>query len=234
MQGIKMKKTNVNNVSIVIPAHNEEKNIPPIIKRISKSIPDVEIIIVDDHSTDNTQEIIKRLQKKYKTLRLLKKKGPKGKTTSLLQGFVASKGDILVMIDADLQYPPEAIPRMIKQIEEDKADIVIAKRIMRLTLRSFFSHCFTSLFGRLLLGIPASDIQTGEKVFRREVIDSISITSKSWGFDIEFLYKAKEKGYKIAEIPIAFSQRAGGATKVNVLYTIYDLALTSFKLMILH
>ncbi len=221
-------------VSIIIPAHNEEKTIAPLIERIFKVEPKAEIIVVDDNSTDNTANIVAKLQRKYKSLRLLKKEGPKGKTTSLLQGFSAAKGKILVMIDADLQYPPEAIPKMVKEIKDGKADIVIGKRIFREIpfLRRFLSFCFTLFFGRILLGIPATDIQTAEKAFRKEVLQSIVIKSRMWSFDVEFLYKANKKGWRIAEIPILFVERKGGVSKVRILNTICDLARTSLILFI--
>ncbi len=222
------------NVSIIVPAHNEEANIPNLVQQLHRYQPGAEIIIVDDHSTDKTAEVVKKLEKKYEFLRLIKKKGPKGKTTALLQGFTAAKGEIIGMIDADLQYPPSAIPKMVKLIREGKADLVIGKRIFKdpNLFRRFLSLGFTWFFGKFLLGIPATDIQSGEKVFRKEILDDVDVKARRWGFDVEFLFKAKQAGYGIAEVPIVFSERKAGMTKINVVNTIIDLTATALRLFV--
>lgn len=221
-------------ISIIIPVYNEEETIEELIRRIFTILRNPEVIIVDDHSTDETPKIVKRLQKEYNTLRFLKKTGDRGKTTSLLQGFNAAKGKILVMIDADLQYPPESIPKMVKLLKENRADIIIGKRIFKDTniLRRFLSFGFSLIFGRLFLGIPVTDIQTGEKAFKKEILKSIKIKAKKWDFDIEFLYKANKKGWRIMEIPIPFSERKAGDTKINIIDTTFNLAKTSFILFL--
>jgi len=225
-------RASVPDVSIVVPAHNEETNIPELVGKIYAHNPGAEIIVVNDYSTDNTAAAVAELQRKYKTLRLIRKIGPKGKATALLQGFAAAKGQVLVMIDADLQYSPSSIPEMIRQIMEDKADIVIGRRIFQEPdlLRRFLSVGYTWIFGRFLLGIKSTDPQSGEKAFKKEILDKVSIKAKKWGFDIEFLFKAKKAGCRIAEIPIEFSERKRGATKINVIYTMIDLAATALRL----
>jgi dolichol-phosphate mannosyltransferase len=220
-------------LSVVIPARDEEGSIEQLVNRLFNTLPNAEIIIVNDHSTKKTEEIVKKLKRKYRNLRLIKNTELEGKTSALLLGFSSAKGEIIGMVDADLQYPPEALSEMVKLIEENRADVVIAKRIFKEVefVRRFLSAGYTFIFGRFLLGIPATDIQTGEKVFKREVLESIKIQARRWGFDTEFLYKAHKKGFRIAEVPIIFSRREKGKSKVSLFQTICDLAITTFRLL---
>src|SRR5205823_1855719 len=113
------------------PTRNEEGNILPLIERIDKALTlkniSYEIIFIDDHSTDNTQTIISGFSSSY-PITLHMKKGIIGKAQSLIEGFSYAKYDIICMIDADLQYPPEAIPPMMEKITKGNADIVVANR----------------------------------------------------------------------------------------------------------
>jgi dolichol-phosphate mannosyltransferase len=222
-------------VSVVVPAHNEEKGIAALVGQLYGHVPDAEIIVVDDHSTDGTAAAVNALQKNYKRLILLQNEGPRGKATALLQGFHAARGGIICMIDADLQYPPAAIPDMIRWIRDGTADVVVANRSFKDPdpLRRLLSLGYTRFFGHFLLRIPVADIQAGEKAFRREVLDGMEIKARKWGFDIEFLYKARKAGRRIAELPVVFSERRGGVTKINILCTMVDLAATALRILIL-
>ena len=117
------------NISIIIPTYNEEENVTPLVKRIhnvmTSSNIKYEIIFIDDHSIDKTYNIISNLSLKYPIL-LAEKKGKKGKSFSIVEGIDLSTYDTIGMIDADLQYPPEAIPDMIKMLED--SDIVVSNR----------------------------------------------------------------------------------------------------------
>src|SRR3990167_6106394 len=119
-------------ISIVIPTFNESGNIEKVLARVDLAMNKIdqnyEIIVIDDHSTDGTWEILQdqRAKSNY-PLRNFKKEGKKGKAYSLFEGFEKAKGEILVMIDSDLQYPPEAIPEMVGQINEN-TDIIVGNR----------------------------------------------------------------------------------------------------------
>jgi dolichol-phosphate mannosyltransferase len=135
-------------VSIVVPAHNEEENIEKLVSRLFNALPEAEVIIINDHSTDRTKEIVEGLKRKYKNLRLIENKGLRGKTPTLLLSFSSARRKIIGMIDADLQYPPEALKKMVKLIEENKVDVVVAKRIFREVefVRRFLSTGYTFIF----------------------------------------------------------------------------------------
>lgn len=177
-------------LSIVVPTLNEEKSVQPLVGRIHKSLKrkkiTYEIIFVDDHSTDRTQDIIKQLKKKY-PVSLHIKKGKKGKTQSLFEGFSHAKYPVLCMIDADLQYPPEAIPDMLSKIKKG-VDIVVANRTVTHTpmLRKIVSKGFSYVFGKLLHGFDF-DVQSGLKLFKKECLIGLSPTPSPWTFDMELL-----------------------------------------------
>lgn len=206
-------------VSIIIPAYNEEGNIDLLVRRIEAAFANTaltySIVFIDDLSTDKTVERINALAKNH-PISLLSKEKNRGKAESLLMGFAHADADIIAMIDADLQYPPEAIPEMVEKILNG-ADIVVSHRQERKSsvFRTAASRTFRFVFGRFLFGLPY-DIQSGLKVFRRSVIEHIPPEGKGWMFDLEFLVKASIAKYKIVSHPIVFERRHSGKAKIHV------------------
>lgn len=209
-------------ISIVIPVWNEKGNIRPLIRRIhlamTRSRLRYEAVIVDDRSTDGSYEDAVQLTKSY-PLRVIRKslEQPRGKAESLMLGFAQCRSDIIVMLDGDLQYPPESIPAMITAIGNG-ADIVVADRVIRDTsrLRQLSSVVFRTVFGKLLHGFDC-DVQSGMKAFRREVLSRMDIRPTAWMFDLPFLLYARNAGYSIRSIPIRFSERHAGREKISLL-----------------
>lgn len=220
-------------ISIIIPTLNEEKSVPILIRRIhdtlSKKKIIYEIIFVDDHSTDKTQEIILRLSKKY-PVSLFLKIGKKGKTQSLFEGFSYAKHNLLCMIDADLQYPPEAIPAMIIKIKKG-ADIVVANRTVTATplIRKVLSKSFMYIFGKVLHGFDC-DVQSGLKLFKKHCILGLSSTLSSWTFDMELLRKNVDLGSKVSTVDILFEKRIYGEEKINLLRASWEIGVHAVKL----
>lgn len=210
-------------VSIVVPVYNEYENIDKMAERlfavIQSSEISYEIIFVDDHSTDGTRQYLYELEQNPRNkgvFRVVDKIGVRGKAFSLLQGFAEARGSIIAMIDGDLQYPPEAIPKMLRKL--NARDIIVARRNIRHEplLRKCLSRIYKFLFGRLLFGL-AVDVQSGLKVFRRDVLHNLFLHPTKWGFDYEFLFKAKRMGWRIGEVRIVFSERTAGRSKINIL-----------------
>lgn len=203
-------------ISIVIPTLNEDENIRFLINEIDKYLDNnYEIIFIDDHSKDKTVSEIKKLSNKY-PIRVFMKKGKRGKTYSLIEGFEKANYKILGMIDADLQYSPSYLPKMINLIE-DGADVVITNRkeynapTYRKIISKFSSGIITVLFGLNF------DTQSGLKIFKKKVYENISITTENeWTFDIDLLVKAKQKGFKIKIIDIKFHPRTKGESKTQM------------------
>lgn len=224
-------------ISIVIPTRNEEGNIIYLVRRIDEVMQKnnifYEIIFVDDNSTDLTQATIQKINKVF-PVQLYIKKGRMGKAQSLLEGFSYAHYDLLVMIDADLQYPPEVIPEMLTKIDEGY-DIVVADRKEKHTspIRTIGSKTCLYVFGNLLHKLDV-DVQSGLKVLKKEIVERISLTPSSWTFDLEFLVKAKNAGYTISSIPMVFEKRFAGKSKVNIVQTAWQIATCAVKLKFAH
>lgn len=219
-------------LSIVVPIYNERENLRLLIRRITRSLEGeaygYEIIFVDDRSEDRSTEYLRALSADC-DIRVYEKVGKRGKSSSLLEGFRHARGSVIAMIDGDLQYPPERIPAMVRELE--RCDIVVGNREKRHTsrLRSMLSRAFQFFFGRLLLSLNV-DVQSGLKVFRAEILQHLSAPSTAWGFDYQFLYRAKRLGYRIGQIGIVFEERRHGKSHVNALWTGLELALGALAL----
>ncbi len=207
-------------LSVVVPVYNEFGNIQhfheKLLKTMTKCRSSFEIIYVDDNSTDGTFEWLSQISINP-TVKVIRKNGVQGKAYSLIQGFNNASGSIFVMIDGDLQYPPEKIPELVQGLKD--ADIVVAERedyndgVLRKTL----SKGFRTIFGKMLFGLK-TDIQSGMKAFTKEVYQTVQTEPSSpWTFDLEFLYRARQAGFVIKGVPITFSERMHGESKINVL-----------------
>ncbi len=208
--------TEKKSISVIVPTLNEEENIEKLAQDIDSAlINNYEIIFIDDHSTDETVGEIKKMSKKF-PIKIELKKGTRGKTFSLNQGFKIAKNNYFVMIDADLQYPPSAIPKMLDLLIKENVDIVVANRKeYKASPRRGIQTKLSRLAINLLWNLNC-DTQSGLKIFRKEVLGNINITTKNeWTFDIDFLLKAKKKGYKIKNYDIIFSPRHKGDSKIG-------------------
>ncbi len=216
-------------ISVVVPTLNEQENIKELLLSIhnafnSKS-QDYEVIVVDDHSTDNTWEILSGLVRQF-PLRIFKKEGKKGKAYSLVEGFAKASGDTLAFIDADLQYPPEAISTIISSMKTSNIDVVVGNRKKHKSskIRRMLSKTFRYGFGKVLFGLSC-DIQSGLKVFRREVWETVKFKPRSaWSFDLDFLVRAKKAGFVISSFDIFFERRHAGKSSISVLANGFELA----------
>lgn len=229
-----MQQDQKTSISIVVPTLNEAGNIRSLVQRVSKvfskSHIDYEIIFVDDHSSDKTKPIIKSLIKQF-PVKFYEKIGRRGKAYSLLEGFDKAQYDNICMIDADLQYPPEAILPMLKLVHNHDVDLVVTERKDSETskLRQLSSSVFNFIFTRLLFGINY-DSQSGLKVFRKDILKKIRIHPTPWSFDLQFIVKSLENNFKILSYPIKFSERNAGIAKVKVLQVTAELAKASLSL----
>ncbi len=221
-----MEAKNTEKVSIIIPTFNEEGNIQKLVKRIDNALKkggiEYEIVTIDDHSTDNTVKIANNLADEYPISCHLKK-GKKGKAFSILEGFDYAKYDTVGMIDADLQYPPEAIPEMVRKIR-DGAGVVVANRRYKgiSPLRKLASKGFNFVFGRILHGLKC-DVQSGLKVFKKQITKEIAVNPSQWTFDLEFLVNARYAGHEIATVNIDFEKRHSGESKINVIKASWEI-----------
>jgi dolichyl-phosphate beta-glucosyltransferase len=214
-------------LSIIIPAFNEEGRLPKTLDAViayAQSRPyQTEIMVVDDGSTDRTAEIVSSYSQTYPAPRLVSNAGNRGKGYSVRHGMLEAAGEIALFTDADLSTPIEEADKLIAAIREQNFDAAIGSRAVdRSTIQvhqSAIREMAGIFFNRMvqwILNIQLSDTQCGFKAFRRERTRIIFEQQRieRFGFDPEILYLAKRHGLRVAEIPVNWSHDA--ATKVNV------------------
>jgi len=211
----------------MIPTYNEKENIKNLIDEILKlKIKNLQIVVADDNSPDETWKIIEATSRKNKNIHLLLRKKDKGRGFAGRDGFIyclEHGADIVVEMDADMSHDPKYIPLMIKELKN--ADLVLgsrrvkgSKEVGRSLLRRFVT-LVANLYIRLMLGIKVKDCNSGFRCFKRIVLEKINLESlESRGPAIvqEILFKAHLKGFKIKEIPIIFSDRTKGNSKLGI------------------
>jgi len=199
------------NLSVIIPVYNEEKNVQEIIKRVQYSKLANEIIVVDDGSQDGTRDILKDLDGKSNVRVILHEKN-QGKGAAVVTGMKAAKGEVLLIQDADLEYDPRDYPALLQPIEEGLADVVYGSRFLGAAHRvTMFWHQVANkmltFMTNILYDSILTDMETGYKVFRREVIEGINIRSRRFNFEPEFTAKILKRRHRIFEVPITFNPR---------------------------
>ncbi len=222
-------------ISVVIPTLNERESVEPLIRRIARSLEDSDIvweaIFIDDHSQDGTVGEINRMALEYANVSVYVKQGKPGKAYSLLEGFSYAQYPYIAMLDADLQYPPEALPEMVTMLSEGKADIVVGNRKEKETtlLRKILSRGFSLFFGKFLHGLDC-DVQSGMKAFRKKIIREVVLDPTPWTFDLEFLLSARNYGYVIGGVTISFAERFKGESKIHFFKAVTEIGWNALKL----
>jgi len=196
-------------VSIVIPAYNEKETIQEIIRRVEALPIEKEIIVVDDASTDGTREILKGLP--ADRVKVIYHNKNRGKGAALRTGFARASGEIVAIQDADLEYNPADFLRLISPIVRGEADVVYGSRFTGKPEKGERFHRavnrFLTALSNLLTGLSLSDMETCYKVFKKEVLQDITIRSERFGFEPEITAKVAKRGYRIVEIPISYRGR---------------------------
>ncbi|MFA5173803.1 MAG: glycosyltransferase [Candidatus Pacearchaeota archaeon] len=216
-------------ISIIIPAHNEEKRIDATLERYGEFFSDLnkkkkeyaEILVVINNTTDNTEGVVKIMSKKYPIIKFLNLK-PKGKGFAIIEGFkdsLAKNFDLIGFVDADMSTNPEHFYWLIKSI--NKNDGAIASRALKeskvkMSLKRKITHKGFNFLVRILLFLPYKDTQCGAKIFKREALEQIvnELGLTQWGFDVDLLYKLKKRGLKIKEIRTVWEDKGG--SKINL------------------
>jgi glycosyltransferase involved in cell wall biosynthesis len=200
-------------LSVVVPAYNEAATIEPVIRKLLQ-LPDLlEIILVDDCSADTTAEIAGRLAAEDSRIIVARHEKNSGKTEALKTGFARTRGDIVIVQDADFEYDPTEIPAVIKPILEGHADVVYGSRFLvrKATRVLYFYHYVANKFltftSNMLTNLNMTDVETGYKAFRGDIIRQMTITSRGFGFEIEVTAKIAKLGCAIYEVPISYYGR---------------------------
>lgn len=193
-------------LSVVIPVYNEAETILQILKKVEEASFDKEIVVVDDASTDKTRQL---LEKFGEGIKVLFHETNQGKGAAIRTALSHVTGDIVIIQDADLEYDPSEYPQLIAPILEGKADVVYGSRFLgrphRVLLfwHSVGNKILTTL-SNMLTNLNLTDMETGYKVFRAEVLRRIKIESKRFGFEPEITAKIAKLGCRIYEVPISY------------------------------
>lgn len=224
-------------VSIVIPVYNEEKTIGLVISRVAALPLNSEIIVVDDCSTDRTREILAQL-KDIDGIKIHLKDVNQGKGAALRDGFEIATGEFVVVQDADLEYNPRDIPRLIEPLATEQCDIVYGSRFIGSEIQDEsrvhrFGNWVLTTASNLFNGVSLTDMETCYKAFRRKALDGIKIRQNRFGVEPELTAKWARRGYRFQEVPISYNARGydegkkiGVRDLVQAVYCIFRYGMT--------
>ncbi|WP_300674889.1 polyprenol monophosphomannose synthase [Soonwooa sp.] len=229
---------------VIIPTYNEKENIARIIAAVMALEGDYEVLVVDDSSPDGTAEIVKSLQQQYpKKLHLTIRKIKDGLGKAYIHGFrwaLNNDYDYIFEMDADFSHNPNDLPKLYEACLD--ADMTIGSRyskgvnVVNWPMSRVLLSYFASKYVRFVLGIPVHDTTAGFVCFSRKVLEGIGLDNvklKGYGFQVEMKFRAFKKGYKIKEVPIIFTDRTEGESKMNggiikeAVFGVLDLKLKS-------
>jgi glycosyltransferase involved in cell wall biosynthesis len=200
-------------LSIVIPAYNEEATLATVVEKVLQVPHLLEVIIVNDCSSDATGKVAEELARLHSKIKVLHQPTNRGKTEALKAGFRSTTGDIVIVQDADLEYDPTDIEEVINPILDGEADVVYGSRFLvrRAARVLYFYHYLANkgltFLSNLFTNVNLTDVETGYKAFRGDVMREMTITSRGFGFEIEVTAKVAKLGCRLYEVPISYHGR---------------------------
>lgn len=221
--------------TVVVPVYNEENNLQELLKQVSSALRDVkggsEIVVVDDGSNDDTLLILEKLKKRYKYLKVFSYRKNRGKSTALLVGFNNARGNVIITIDADLQDDPKDIRKLLAKLHEGYGAVSGWRKTRRDNLTKKASSMLFNYLVSKTTGLTLHDFNCGLKVFKKEALDEINLSSGNHRF-IPLL--VHWRGHKVTEVPVRHRERYRGESKYGkfglerALKSFFDLATLIF------
>jgi dolichol-phosphate mannosyltransferase len=208
-------------VSVVLPTYNERDNIAPLIEAILANLDQpTQIIVVDDDSPDGTWQVVQEMAANDERIELLRRTDERGLTSALNAGIARARGEVIAWMDCDLSMPPQKLPELVEALAE--CDLAVGSRYVKggkdvghsLVGRAFswtMNFCTA-----LLLGFAVRDYTSGFIAAKREVFDQITLRGDYGEYCIDFLHRARKKGFKLKEIPYHFVPRRSGESKTAI------------------
>ncbi|APD07189.1 dolichyl-phosphate beta-D-mannosyltransferase [Flavobacteriaceae bacterium UJ101] len=213
---------------VIIPTYNEKENIEEIIRKVFSLDISFDILVVDDNSPDLTYQIVENLQEEYRNQLFLEKRKEKdGLGRAYIHGFrwaLKNEYDCIYEMDADFSHNPEDLERLFKALKNENVDMVVGSRyshgvnVVNWDMKRVLLSYFASKYVQFITGIPIHDTTAGFVGYKKRVLkglDLSKIESFGYGFQVEMKYKIWKKGFQIVEIPIVFTDRIRGESKMN-------------------
>ncbi len=213
---------------VIIPTYNEAHNIINIIDELMELGMGVDVLIIDDNSPDKTGKLVEDVRKKYgDRLHLIKRTGKLGLGTAYVEGFqfaLDNRYEYICEMDADFSHSPKEISKLIDEVKSGRADVAVGSRykngirIINWPLNRLILSYSANTYARIITGIPILDTTAGFKCIHRKVLEAISIdriSSNGYAFQIELHFRAWKAGFKLKEVPITFTERKEGESKMS-------------------
>ncbi len=201
-------------VSVIVPAYNEEETLGRVLKGLEKLDLELRVVVVDDGSKDKTAEVAEELG-----FDVIRHKKNRGKGAAIRTGIDNVDEGVVVIQDADLEYDPKEIPRLLGPIEKGEADVVYGSRFLGeiegMKKSHYFGNWFLSLATSVILGKRITDMETGYKAFAPGVLESLDLESDEFDIEPEITAKVIKGGYRLVEVPIDFKARTKGEKKIS-------------------
>jgi dolichol-phosphate mannosyltransferase len=220
-----MSVADLGRVLVVIPTYNEAENLEPVVARLRASVPEADVLVVDDGSPDGTGDIADRLAAADASVHVLHRTQKAGLGAAYIAGFrwaLADGYDVVVEMDSDGSHAPEELPRLLTALRE--ADLVIGSRwvsggqIRNWPLYRQIISVGGSTYARVLLRFPVRDSTSGYRAFRRQVLEELKldeVASQGYCFQIDLAWKTWRSGFRVREVPITFTEREVGRSKMS-------------------
>ncbi len=213
---------------VIIPTYNEKENIAAIIEKALSISPDLNILVVEDNSPDGTAEIVKKIQTNEPRLHILERKGKLGLGTAYIAGFkygIENGYKYIIEMDADFSHPPTSLPDLYSACDNDGFDVAVGSRyingvnVVNWPMNRVLMSYFASYYVRIITGMPLRDATAGFVCYTADFLKSINLDKirfVGYAFQIEMKFTAWLKGCKIKEVPIIFTDRTKGESKMDV------------------